>query len=247
MSGPRREAEFFLRHRNVYVYVPNIIGYIRIVCALYSFGVSLSYPVQCIVFYFFSFVCDELDGRFARQLNQTSTLGAVLDMVTDRLATTGLLLLLAVLYPKYIIAAVSLVFLDIFSHWFQMYATLLVGATTHKDTASSSWLVRMYYKHRLFMGFCCCCCELLYLCLYGLAFEGTRGWRIPALACALPTQLLALEPGLGHVFSQQGMPLLGLLALVALPGVLVKQICNIAQLRTSAAMLVQHDLKKMKP
>jgi phosphatidylglycerophosphate synthase len=30
------------------------------------------------------FVCDELDGRAARTFNQTSTLGAVLDMVTDR-------------------------------------------------------------------------------------------------------------------------------------------------------------------
>ena len=32
----------------------------------------------------FSFVCDELDGRFARMLNQSSVFGAVLDMVTDR-------------------------------------------------------------------------------------------------------------------------------------------------------------------
>jgi phosphatidylserine synthase len=31
-----------------------------------------------------SFVCDELDGRFARMLNQSSVFGAVLDMVTDR-------------------------------------------------------------------------------------------------------------------------------------------------------------------
>lgn len=30
------------------------------------------------------FVADETDGRFARKYNQTSTLGAVLDMVTDR-------------------------------------------------------------------------------------------------------------------------------------------------------------------
>lgn len=30
------------------------------------------------------FVCDELDGRFARMLNQSSTFGVVLDMVTDR-------------------------------------------------------------------------------------------------------------------------------------------------------------------
>ncbi len=40
--------------------------------------------------YFLSFVCDELDGRFARMLNQTSTLGAVLDMVTDRWAAAGI-------------------------------------------------------------------------------------------------------------------------------------------------------------
>lgn len=31
-----------------------------------------------------SFVLDETDGRAARTFNQSSTLGAVLDMVTDR-------------------------------------------------------------------------------------------------------------------------------------------------------------------
>jgi CDP-diacylglycerol--inositol 3-phosphatidyltransferase len=54
------------------------------VFALYAFAIALKSPAQCISFYFLSFVCDELDGRFARMLNQTSTLGAVLDMVTDR-------------------------------------------------------------------------------------------------------------------------------------------------------------------
>ncbi|KAK2997769.1 hypothetical protein RJ639_025397 [Escallonia herrerae] len=32
----------------------------------------------------FSFVCDALDGWFARKFNQVSTFGAVLDMVTDK-------------------------------------------------------------------------------------------------------------------------------------------------------------------
>jgi hypothetical protein len=36
------------------------------------------------------FVCDELDGRFARMLNQSSTFGVVLDMVTDRCAQAAL-------------------------------------------------------------------------------------------------------------------------------------------------------------
>ena len=30
------------------------------------------------------FICDELDGRFARMFGQTTMLGQVLDMVTDR-------------------------------------------------------------------------------------------------------------------------------------------------------------------
>ena len=35
------------------------------------------------------FVCDELDGRFARMLNQATMLGQVLDMVTDRCNRTS--------------------------------------------------------------------------------------------------------------------------------------------------------------
>ncbi len=41
------------------------------------------------------------------------------------------------LYPRYMAASLALIFLDIFSHWFQMYATLLVGAATHKVMISS--------------------------------------------------------------------------------------------------------------
>jgi len=228
----------------VYLYVPNLIGYVRVALALYAFGVALIDPRQTIACYFLSFVCDELDGRFARMLDQTSTLGAVLDMVTDRLGTTGLLLTLAVLYPRYILICVGLIFLDIFSHWFQMYSTLLIGAISHKDTKSASWLVRTYYQQRLFMGFCCVCCEVLYLCLYGLAFPALRDMRVSSLTVTLPQQLLAVEPGLASVFSQQGLPGLLLLAAFCLPGMVIKQICNWAQLQASAGLLVQHDLTK---
>jgi CDP-diacylglycerol--inositol 3-phosphatidyltransferase len=66
-----------------------IAGYTRVALLVYAFAVSLQSPVQTIVFYFLSFACDDLDGRFARALNQTSTLGAVLDMVTDRSGGDG--------------------------------------------------------------------------------------------------------------------------------------------------------------
>lgn len=49
-----------------------------------------------------------------------------------RVATTGLLALLCATYPSAHILFIGLIGLDIFSHWFQMYASLLAGAATHK-------------------------------------------------------------------------------------------------------------------
>lgn len=239
-------AGFFGRHKQVLLYVPNLIGYARIACALYAFAIAFTDPVQCLVFYFASFVCDELDGRFARMLQQTSTLGAVLDMVTDRLATTGLLMILSMQYPQFHVACIGLVFLDIFSHWFQMYSTLLVGAATHKDTKSRSWLVSFYYSNRIFMGFCCVCCEVLYLCVYALYFPHMRAFRAPSVVLQLPAVAEQYLPGISQTFSDQGLPYLAILALVTVPGVLVKQLCNWVQLRSAAQSLVDYEVAKMK-
>jgi hypothetical protein len=49
-----------------------------------------------------------------------------------RVATTGLLALLCCTYPALHLVFISLISLDIFSHWFQMYASLLAGSSTHK-------------------------------------------------------------------------------------------------------------------
>jgi CDP-diacylglycerol--inositol 3-phosphatidyltransferase len=69
---------------NVFLFVPNIIGYIRVITA----GASLYYmpihPKICTVLYFVSCILDAVDGQAARALGQTSKFGAVLDMVTDR-------------------------------------------------------------------------------------------------------------------------------------------------------------------
>ena len=52
-------------------------------------------------------------------------------------------------------------------------------------------MVRFYYRHRLFMGFCCVCCELLYLALFLLHFPQYHAWpllplRVPGLTEAHP-------------------------------------------------------------
>ena len=81
---PRRHPGFFQRHDNVYAYVPNLIGYARVILA----GVALAHAFTdvrlSLAAYLLSFVCDELDGRFARKFDQCSELGKVLDMVRPR-------------------------------------------------------------------------------------------------------------------------------------------------------------------
>ena len=51
-------------------------GYARVAAAVLAFAVALRDPLLTVGAYFASFVCDELDGRFARKLNQSSTFGA---------------------------------------------------------------------------------------------------------------------------------------------------------------------------
>lgn len=50
------------------------------------------------------------------------------------------------LYPRVYMPFLGLLFLDIFSHWFQTYATVTAGASTHKVRHKSS--VRYKFVHK---------------------------------------------------------------------------------------------------
>ncbi|KAL0341438.1 UNVERIFIED_CONTAM: putative CDP-diacylglycerol--inositol 3-phosphatidyltransferase 2 [Sesamum calycinum] len=194
----------------VYLYVPNIIGYVRILMNCFAFAICYKDKYLFSVLYFVSFVCDALDGWCARKLNQVSTFGAVLDMVTDRISTACLLVILSQVYRPGMIF-LSLLALDIASHWLQMYSSFLVGKASHKDVKdSSSWLFKLYYGNRKFMGYCCVSCEVLvnaatqswlYLTLLSLSFIG---WVIKQIVnviqvmnwstCGLADRVLVVEP-----------------------------------------------------
>ena len=49
-----------------------------------------------------------------------------------RVSTAGLLMLLCKTYPDIFVLFLLLLMLDLFSHWFQMYSTLVAGSVTHK-------------------------------------------------------------------------------------------------------------------
>ena len=51
-----------------------------------------------------------------------------------------------------------------------------------QDIDSHSMLVRFYYQHRIFMGFCCVSVEVLYLLVSALSTcEGLPAYSIPGL------------------------------------------------------------------
>ncbi|KAK9060302.1 hypothetical protein SSX86_021006 [Deinandra increscens subsp. villosa] len=208
---------------SVYLYIPNIIGYIRVLLNCYAFAICFTNKELFSILYFISFVCDALDGWFARKFNQVSTFGAVLDMVTDRISTACLLVILSQVYrPNFVF--LSLLALDIASHWLQMYSTFLVGKSNHKDVKdSTSWLFKLYYGNRMFMGYCCVACEVLYITLFLLAKESEK-----------LTDVL-LDAG------KQSIIYSALLALL-LFGWATKQLVNIIQMKTAADLCVLYDL-----
>ncbi|XP_042752973.1 probable CDP-diacylglycerol--inositol 3-phosphatidyltransferase 2 isoform X3 [Lactuca sativa] len=198
------------RTLSVYLYIPNIIGYIRVVMNCFAFGICFSNKELFSILYFISFVCDALDGWFARKFNQVSTFGAVLDMVTDRISTACLLVILS----------------QVYSHWLQMYSTFLVGKSNHKDVKdSTSWLFKLYYGNRMFMGYCCIACEVLYITLFLLAKESEK----------MTDVLVGV--------AQQSLINSALLAFLVF-GWATKQLINIIQMKTAADLCVLYDLNK---
>ena len=203
----------------MYAYAPNLVGYARIALAICALRTAFADVRTCLLCYFASFACDELDGRLARRYDQCSEFGRALDMITDRLATSGLLVVLAMEHREWYATCVGLLALDVASHWTHAYVRLMIGADGHKSIGDESFfLLRWYYGNRIFMGACCVSVEVLYLCLHAMradpAFVGFR----------------ALGP---LTFSA--------LARLAIPGFVVKQMANCAQLFEACETLVRID------
>ena len=93
--------------------IPNILTLIRIALIPLMFIVYLSpleyaMPAAAIIFALAG-ITDMLDGYFARKLNQTSSFGAFLDPVADKLIVTCALVLVLYKHPSYYILIPSLI------------------------------------------------------------------------------------------------------------------------------------------
>eukprot|EP01027_Heterolobosea_sp_BB2_P017366 GEZU01024611.1.p1 GENE.GEZU01024611.1~~GEZU01024611.1.p1 ORF type:complete len:216 (+),score=66.37 GEZU01024611.1:202-849(+) len=157
-------------YTEIFFWAPNLIGYARVALALISYVIAFDSPLLFSLCYLVSFLADAVDGYAARALGQSSRFGAVLDMVTDRFGTAGLVLILSHLYPKYITAFIFLNVLDFVSHWMRMYSHLLRGQHHKKTDQKHFWLLRVYYDNRTVLGALCLGNELFYYFLYAAHF-----------------------------------------------------------------------------
>ncbi len=131
----------------VFLFVPNIIGYFRFIALFVSFFTYTHSPFLTVIFYGLSQLLDAFDGMAARYFKQSTRFGAVLDMVCDRASNGAMLAILASLYPNYAWIFLGDIVLDLVSHWYQMYVSLLKGAH-HKESKSEWALLNLYYENK---------------------------------------------------------------------------------------------------
>lgn len=156
---------------NIFLFVPNLIGYARIVLAIVSFHYMPTSPHIAVFCYLLSGLLDAFDGHAARYLNQGTKFGAMLDMLTDRCATMCLCVVLAMFYPKWALFFQLMMALDISSHWLHMHCSMMKGSESHKNIdLSGNPILRLYYTSRKFLFFMCAGNELFYAMLYLIYF-----------------------------------------------------------------------------
>ncbi|EGG19551.1 hypothetical protein DFA_00129 [Cavenderia fasciculata] len=169
------EKQFRQQHMAspVYFYIPNLIGYCRVIFAVLAFFYSYDDYQRFFVFYALSALLDMADGHAARYFNQckhisndiisydrliviassSSQFGAVLDMVTDRCSTVALIVVLSQFYPQYLNMFIFLIVLDILSHFARLVAS---AGKSHKTVAQNHLsIMRIYYGNKYFLAFMC--------------------------------------------------------------------------------------------
>ncbi|XBW34503.1 hypothetical protein QEN19_000048 [Hanseniaspora menglaensis] len=207
-----------LTSKDVLLYIPNLIGYARVLTMVASLFLMPNYPSLTTLVYGISCLLDALDGTMARKYDQTSQFGAVLDMVSDRSTTACLICYLCVAYSQkfYVVIFLQVMnSLDLSSHYIHMYATLTCSKSKSHKTISSkdSWLLHLYYSNRIMLFTICAFNELFYVSLYWMSCGDHATWS-----------------KVGYFFF-----------LATLPGYIFKQIANVIQLNRAVVMLADND------
>ncbi|KAH9284793.1 CDP-diacylglycerol--inositol 3-phosphatidyltransferase [Echinococcus granulosus] len=190
----------------IFLFIPNLIGYVRILLLLYACWYMSTDPVRAAVSYLLSALLDAFDGHVARLLDQSTKFGAALDMLSDRCTTTCLLFTLGTFYPRYLFFFQISACIDIASHWLHVQSSIQGGSSSHKTISlDGNPLLRIYYTNRVVLFIMCAGNELFYAMLYLLHFaEGSTffglGVHLVVLYLSLPIALLKTFISLVHLY-----------------------------------------------
>ena len=160
-----------LARENVFLFYPNVIGYVRIVAAVVSIYFMPTFPLLTITCYLFSRFLDAIDGNVARFFNQSTRLGAMLDLLTDCCGLLGIIMGLMVIYPDQAFLLQMSAIIDIAGHWMYMSTSHICGKTSHKEVQDiDNPVLKLYYTSRAFLCAMVVGNEIFYSCLYLLHF-----------------------------------------------------------------------------
>uniref|UniRef100_H2ZII9 CDP-diacylglycerol--inositol 3-phosphatidyltransferase n=1 Tax=Ciona savignyi TaxID=51511 RepID=H2ZII9_CIOSA len=156
--------------RDILLFIPNLIGYVRIVLAIFSaYYMPFDY-VKASFCYAISVALDAIDGHAARAFNQGTKFGAMLDQLTDRASTATLVMTLSYFYPKYVFLLQMSLVIDIVSHWMHLHVSIMKGSSHKSMGLDSNPIMKLYYTSRPVLFFMCAGNEVFYSMLYLLYF-----------------------------------------------------------------------------
>ena len=81
-------SDFIMPYFYYFGFKPNHITLISTLFTLFSIDCYFNNNNFCYLFYFLGYLFDCMDGRMARKYNQGSTLGMILDLISDNLTNS---------------------------------------------------------------------------------------------------------------------------------------------------------------
>ncbi|KPJ05234.1 CDP-diacylglycerol--inositol 3-phosphatidyltransferase [Papilio xuthus] len=97
--------------------------------------------------------------------------GPMLDQLTDRAGTAGLMMTLATFYPRYTFWLQMSMVIDITGHWLYLHTCTLQGKTSHKFIdMSENPIMHVYYTNKTVLFLMCAGNEAFYATLYVMHF-----------------------------------------------------------------------------
>ena len=174
------------KSKSVYLYTPNIIGYVRVILLILFLLCAFRMPVLALWSIALSAGLDALDGLAARQFNEITKFGTTFDFALDRASIAILELVLALTFPALWMLFASLLMLDIFSHLCQLYFTVFSGSDNHKSQSiKQGRCLQLYYGSRGILFVSCFSHDGFLMAWYGYHFIGSQ-WFLYLAIIFLP-------------------------------------------------------------